>query len=315
MKRRSQRGQLKRSLTQLRAALSRAALVCCTGAGLLWELDQSVAHTEASPRATAQRVFISAQEAIRALRSGARFLDARERPVSPLLGRIPGAMSAPWRTFSRGRRDGELLPAEALRERIRALGLSGDERVVIYGDWDRGWGEEGRLFWMLDYLGHAQLRVLRGGWSAWRAAGGEVERGFQRARAPGSWLPRPREERRQRLEAYDEEGARLQRVDVRRRAEYQGATPYGSPCGGHIPHAINLHWRSLFDGPRLRDEEALRSIFEGAGLDLTAPIALYCTGGVRSAFVYLVLRDLGALEPRNDDGSWWRWSRRRCEIE
>ena len=34
----------------------------------------------------------------------------------------------------------------------------------------------------------------------------------------------------------------------------------------------------------------------------------YCTGGVRSGFVYMVMRWIGLSNPSNYDGSWWDWA-------
>jgi len=35
----------------------------------------------------------------------------------------------------------------------------------------------------------------------------------------------------------------------------------------------------------------------------------YCTGGVRSAMAWVLLRDAGYQDVRNYDGSWWEWAR------
>ncbi|MEE2644857.1 MAG: rhodanese-like domain-containing protein [Myxococcota bacterium] len=256
--------------------------------------------------------LISAAEARTLHSAGAHFLDAREHPVSPLFGRIPGALSARWRDFSRGPRDGELRPLPQIQARLSALGLSGERAVVIYGDWARGWGEEGRLFWMLDYLGYPNLYVIEGGWRAWRAAGGEAERGVEQTPPSGRWHAHPHRDKVQRLEDYEGSAVTDQLIDTRSRAEFEGATPYGSPCGGHIPRAVNIPFSSLFEGDQLLSKSALRAIFEEAGINLSHPIVTYCTGGVRSGFLYLVLRSIGAKSIRNDDGSWWRWSRAHC---
>src|SRR5678816_4948027 len=43
-----------------------------------------------------------------------------------------------------------------LEQRIRALGISHDSDVVIYSNPFDNWGDEGRMFWMLEYLGHTR---------------------------------------------------------------------------------------------------------------------------------------------------------------
>ena len=47
--------------------------------------------------------------------------------------------------------------------------MSQDSDVVIYSNPFDNWGDEGRMFWMLEYLGHKSLRILDGGWVKWTA--------------------------------------------------------------------------------------------------------------------------------------------------
>jgi thiosulfate/3-mercaptopyruvate sulfurtransferase len=42
----------------------------------------------------------------------------------------------------------------------------------------------------------------------------------------------------------------------------------------------------------------------------------YCTGGVRSAWLYFILKLVGYHNVRNYPGSWWEWSRDfACPVE
>ena len=43
------------------------------------------------------------------------------------------------------------------------------------------------------------------------------------------------------------------------------------------------------------------------GITQDREVVVYCTGGVRSAMGYFVLKYLG-YSVRNYDGSWWDWS-------
>ena len=100
-------------------------------------------------------------------------------------------------------------------------------------------------------------------------------------------------------------------LDVRRLEEFEGKTPYGSKYGGHLPHAIHLQWSSFFDSHhRLVSITQIKDQFQQKGIDLTKPIVTYCTGGVRSAWVYMLLRLIHHPQVSNYDGSWWEWSER-----
>ena len=83
-------------------------------------------------------------------------------------------------------------------------------------------------------------------------------------------------------------------VDVREPEEYAGATLYFEARGGHVPGAENRPWRQLLAGV--------------AALPEDKKVVTYCTGGVRSGMVYLLLRDAGR-DVANYDGSWWEWAR------
>lgn len=113
-------------------------------------------------------------------------------------------------------------------------------------------------------------------------------------------------------------------LDTRERSEFEGLAngdPYGAARSGHIPGAVWWPWREkLFEPPRgasgappeLRScEDILDSL--PAEIASADEVIAYCTGGIRSGFVYFVLRGCGlgaAGTPRirNYDGSWWAWS-------
>ncbi len=101
-------------------------------------------------------------------------------------------------------------------------------------------------------------------------------------------------------------------LDVRTRAEYDGATPYGSVRGGHVPGAEHLEWTALFDEQgALRPRAELEALLPARG----ARVVAYCTGGVRSGFVYAVLRALGRDDVANYPGSWWEYAASDLPVE
>ena len=97
-------------------------------------------------------------------------------------------------------------------------------------------------------------------------------------------------------------------IDNRTQKEFQGATPYGSDRGGHIPNAKHIHWPDFFkkDGT-LKSATDLSHLLQNAGVQPDQEVIVYCTGGVRSAMAYFVFRYMG-FKVRNYDGSWWDWS-------
>ncbi len=260
----------------------------------------------------AAEVFLSPQrfEALR--RSGAAILDAREADDYEA-GHIPGAAHTPWHAFVDGEKTGLLsVDLAKLGTRLRAAGVRQDQPVLVYGHWEEDWGEEGRVFWMLEYLGHRDVHILEGGFQRWTAQGGAVTRAPSTP-APGDFTPSPRPEVRataDQLQTALSDG-RLVVLDIREREEFDGATPYGEARGGHIPQAVHMRWRDVFtlEGT-LRPPAELRQRFEALGVREESLVVVYCTGGIRSGFVYAVLRALGYAHPANYDGSWWEWASR-----
>ena len=52
-----------------------------------------------------------------------------------------------------------------------------------------------------------------------------------------------------------------------------------------------------------------QNIFQEFGLRPNNEIITYCLGGVRSAWLFFVLRFAGYEKVKNYPGSWWEWSR------
>jgi thiosulfate/3-mercaptopyruvate sulfurtransferase len=238
---------------------------------------------------------------------GARHVDWREWTLEK-----PGALNA---LFGNPARWGRIPAAgAALEKRLRTLGLSNARPALVVGA-PGGWGEEGRVAWNLLYWGADEVWLLDGGFPAWRAGPSRpVESGEARKVAPGSFVLDVRPERRietgELKKAAETAGTSL--LDARTPAEFAGETVAGQKRGGHIPGARLVPAKSLYgaDGRYVGAEELERL----AGLSPPAsngsrgrPIT-YCTGGVRSALLAVLLEARFGVVAANYDGSLWEWS-------
>lgn len=248
-------------------------------------------------------------------------LDARDAGTFRK-GHLPGSRRVDWRDFSEQRpgaltllfgdasRWGRLVPpGPSLTSRLRRLGIRGDRAVLVVGD-PAGWGEEGRIAWSLLYWGAQEVLLLDGGFAAWTSDPARpFERGDPKAGPAGDFVVRLRPERRIEREALlsaVKSGGRTI-LDARDRAEYEGKRLHGQRRGGHLPGARLVPFRSLRreDGSYL-DAEALAALVGPLG-GPAAPVT-YCTGGVRSSLLSVLIEArLGILSP-NYDGSLWEWS-------
>lgn len=252
--------------------------------------------------------------------SSVSVLDAR-KPKAFRAGHVPGSQLFDWEKWTQEQpgalnfllghpeRWGQLPPADvSLRNRLRALGLANDRPVVVVGD-PRGWGEEGRVAWNLLYWGAAEVALLNGGFPAWAADPARpVGMGQPRAVAPGAFVVRPRParriERESLLEALRRGGRTL--LDARTPEEFAGRREHGQKRGGHIPGARLVPFRALY-GPdgRYVGAETLRGL---AAIEGAEPLVTYCTGGVRSALLAVLIEARLGVIAANYDGSLWEWS-------
>lgn len=188
-------------------------------------------------------------------------------------------------------------------------GVTHDRPVVVYED-DSGI-RAARVFWFLEYFGHADVRVLDGGVRAW------TERGLPLSREPGAptpseWIGTWQESR---LATWRDVQARLGREDVaildtRSEGEFCGTTVRAAR-GGRVPGAIHVEWTAnLGENGRFRSPGELRPLYERAGVTPDREVIAYCQGGYRAAHSYLALRVLGYPRVRNYLGSWKEWGDR-----
>jgi thiosulfate/3-mercaptopyruvate sulfurtransferase len=231
-------------------------------------------------------ILVHAAEAARLVDAGAVILDSRGR-LDFLSGHLPGAQRVDWRIGVTGSlRTGALGPPALAAHDFAALGVDAARPVLVVGAWAHGWGEEGRIAWDLLYLGHSDVYVLRGGVEAWP---GSLDH-LPRAATPGVFEPSVRPELRVDRAHLGEGGTLL--LDVREPDEFAGARLYGEARGGHVPGARSLPWKHLLD--------TVPDLPPG-------PVVTMCTGGVRSALAWVILRDAGYSVSHYDAG-WWEWS-------
>jgi len=98
-------------------------------------------------------------------------------------------------------------------------------------------------------------------------------------------------------------------VDSRSSKEFEGAVDYGEKRGGHLPEAINIPFKEVLrDDATVKSQEELEKLFAEAGLKPEDEIVVYCTAGIRSAHLTLILRMAGFENARNYDASYYEWA-------
>jgi len=193
----------------------------------------------------------------------------------------------------------------AFQEAMRAAGVWQGRPVVAY---DGGESQAAaRLWWTLRWAGHSSVRVLDGGFAAWRAGKRPVEPGTVTPSA-GDFTVRPGQ--LPVLDAADAAKVAANGVllDVRVAPRYRGETEPIDRVAGHIPGAVNLPAAELV-GPdgHLLPVPALRERFAAAGVTADRPVGAYCGSGITAANTVLALTVAGVAEPALYVGSWSHW--------
>jgi thiosulfate/3-mercaptopyruvate sulfurtransferase len=180
---------------------------------------------------------------------------------------------------------------------LSALGVSRDTLIVVYANGIESRGREGRVAWMLLYLGAENVCLLDGGLPAW-----------QQRRLPVTQTPPPlaiaagdfqlniQEKRRLRhgqLKALDKTGQLPLLIDTRSESEYIGRSfPY-MPRLGRIPGAVLLPFCDL----QVMPPEM------GLGREMLA----YCEVGVRAGLAVFLHEVYTGVAVPVYDGSMMEW--------
>ena len=221
---------------------------------------------------------------------------------------IPGAINIKFGDYFTGGKG--LLPVADLNTKLSAVGLRRDQTFVVYDNTTASFGAAGRIFWMLEYLGCKDAHLLDGGWNKWT----EDERPTE---SVANTLPAAtfkavvkasakadRKHIRERL--FDKDFAV---IDARTDEEFMGWQLYGEARGGHIKNAVQIPYEWYFNSDKtVLSHAALSKILKAKGIARHKEVTAYCTVGIRSGFVYFLLRLMDYPKASNYDGSIAEWS-------
>ena len=244
-----------------------------------------------------------------------RLVESDEDALLYETGHIPGAVKVDWFTTLQHPVRRDFLTKEEFEALCSSLGIANDTTVVFYGDKSNWFAVY--AFWLFEYYGHQDRRVMNGGRAKWVSEGRMLtttplayQATAYHATGPAKGIRAFRDEVMHHLESHQP------LVDVRSTKEYTGELLHmpgypqeGAQRGGHIPGAVSIPWsQAVQEDGTFKSPAALRDLYQAHGITPDKDTIAYCRIGERSSHTWFVLKYLlGYPKVRNYDGSWTEW--------
>ena len=248
--------------------------------------------------------------------SSVRVVESDENPNLYAEGHIPQALLLHWKNDLQDPVIREWVTQEQFERILGEQGISDTHTVILYGDRNNWFATY--VFWLFQYYGHRDARILNGGRDKWIREGRPLAVEVPRF-PPVEYRAEPPNRN---IRAFrDELLAKVQQravslVDVRSPEEYRGellappAYPQeGAQRGGHIPGALNIPWgQNVREDGTFKPVDELRQLYGSRGLTPDREAIAYCRIGERSSITWFTLTYLlGYPQVKNYDGSWTEW--------
>lgn len=170
-----------------------------------------------------------------------------------------------------------VMPPDQFAKLMGDLGVGPDTTVVTYDT--AGGVPASRLWWALNYYGHANAKVLNGGWEKWFHEGRPVSREIPKVSA-ATFTPVADESLLCPLD-YGKthvEDSKVLYLDVRSEGEWTGETTRGNKRSGHIPGAVHLEWSNFMNTEPNRTWKSageLKALLDAAGVTPDREVITY----------------------------------------
>lgn len=246
-------------------------------------------------------------------------VDTRHDLMNPSIGRdaylaghIPGAIFLAIDDDLSGAKTGQngrhpLPSVDDFAATLGAKGISNTSKVVVY---DQGTAMfVGRLWWMLRWLGHADVRVLDGGFAQWQKEGRATETQAN-VRPATTFVAKLDDSMRltaaQTQASLADPSRRI--LDARAAERYRGEVEPVDPVAGHIPGAFNRAFPNNLRDGLFKPADELKREFE-AILAGRPPDQLIhqCGSGVSACANLIAMEHAGLSGSKLYAGSWSEW--------
>ncbi|WP_432663044.1 sulfurtransferase [Wukongibacter baidiensis] len=192
---------------------------------------------------------------------------------------------------------------------LSKYGIDNDDTIVLYDA--KNMLLSARVWWVLKYYNHENVKILNGGIEAWKNAGFDTESSPAEREASSYEIKGENENVLATLDAiktsYDNEN--IVPLDTRSEKEWKK---------GHVPSAVWIEWtNAVNEDGTFKNVSELKALYEEQGITADKELIMpYCLGGWRAAHSMFVLTELlGYENVKNYDGSWAEFGKSGETIE
>ena len=168
-------------------------------------------------------------------------------------------------------------PPDVFSELMGSMGIGNDSLVVTYDN--AGSLSATRFWWVLNYYGHTNVKVLNGGWRKWFDEGRPITLDSPEIKT-STFTP---DENHNLVCTLDYGVSQVGNpdtifLDVRSDGEWEGTNDRGNKRSGHVPEAIHLEWLNFITDDKHRTFKAaseLRAMLEEGGVTPDKQVITY----------------------------------------
>jgi len=224
---------------------------------------------------------------------------------------IKGAVRLDWKKDLQDQVRRDFVDKEQFEALLSDRGIGNDDTVVLYGG-NNNWFAA-YAYWYFKLYGHEGVKLLDGGRKKWELDSRELVEEQPKREKTSYKAKKPNNDIRAFRDEVIAAIGKLNLVDVRSPDEFSGKllAPAHLPQeqsqrAGHITSAVNIPWaKSANEDGTFKNDDELKELYSGEGVDFKKDTIAYCRIGERSAHTWFVLHEL--LEQpnvKNYDGSW-----------
>jgi len=244
-------------------------------------------------------ILIEAEELLEKLNDkNVRIFDATITDDTYIQEHIPGAAFFDHEKFSdpNGKYEFTILPDTALAQQIGNAGISEDSEVILYACGMLPYAA--RAWWILHYAGHNNVRVLNGGFSAWKKAGGKTEQAsslYEPAQFTGRFRTGMFADKQDVMDAMSDKNV----VTI-------NVLPPESFTASHIPNSVNIScWELMQNMDYFVPEKQIAEYLKEYNNEKR--IITYCGGGIAASLSAMAHLMVGQENVAVYDGSLNEW--------